>query len=271
MTSRLAKVTAAIVAILAIALAFTPGAAFAQSTGTGGGAGGTTAPGAPAAQPSHGREIDLPIGGPLEGFEEEEPEPDPPDEDDPPQIYDEDIPTRSESLIYVIDISGSMGWDYSTFPGLDGQPMSGHKLDRAKVELRRSINALTDEWKFNIIAFDCYMYRWRGTRQQATPQNKTAAAGWINSLQPQGATGTGPAVALGLQERDNLTIALLSDGAPNCVGDYYASIPEHRQIIRGANAQRATIHTFGIGAYGEFERFLRDVAADSGGRYYPVN
>ncbi len=266
MNKRLAVVVAL---VLTLGLALVAEAGLAQTTGTGGGAGGTTAPGTPGAGPSHGREIDLPIGAPLEGFEDEdEPEPDPPDEDDDPTFFDEDIPVRNESLIYVIDISGSMGWDTYTFPGLDGRPQTGNRLDRAKVELQRSISQLTEEYTFNIVAYDCYMRRWRPARAQATTQNKTSGMAFAASLRPEGATGTGPAVCLALGDRENLTIVLLSDGAPNCGA---SSTSGHRNMIRSQNSQRATINAFGIGAYGEFERFLRDVASDSGGQYFPVN
>ncbi len=237
-------------------------------TGSGAGAGSTAAPGTSPTGPTHGREIDLPIGGPISGFEEEDPVE--PTEDDGPTLYDEDIPVESDSIIYVIDVSGSMGWDVTTYTGLDGNPTSGNRLDRAKVELIRSIQGLPENFTFNIVAYDCDMRRWAPGRQQANMAAKASAINWVNGLRPGGATGTGPAVALGLQERDNLTIALLSDGDPNCPYDYN-SIPNHLQCILSANQQGAVVHCFGIRAYGEFEQFLRDVASRTGGVYYPIN
>jgi len=258
----------AAVIVMAIGLALYGEPVFAQASGggttAGGGGGGTGAPTTPTG-PDHGKEIDLPIGGPAAGFAEEDPQP--PEEDDTPEFYDEDIPTRSESIIYVIDQSGSMGWGSTTYTGLDGRPTTGTPLDRAKCELIRSINALTEDYYFNIIAYDCDTRRWRASRQQATPANKASAAGWIGALRDMGATGTGPAMALALADKDNLTVVLLSDGAPNCGANGFSG---HRNMIRSANTQHAVIHTFGIGAYGEFEQFLRDVASDAGGRYVAV-
>lgn len=241
-------------------------AAVAQtSPGGGSGAGTGSAPGGPTG--SHGGgDIDLPIAKDPTVAEDEIPDP-PPEEGDGPTLYDEELPTESESIIYVIDISGSMDWGNSSYTGLDGNPTSGTPLMRAKVELIRSINALTEDYDFNIIAFDCYMLRWKGARQKATAGNKAQAAQWVNGLRAQGATGTGPAGALGLAEKDNKTVVILTDGAPNCGASGFSG---HTNMITSANTQGAKVHTFGIGASGSFEQFLRDVAQRNGGRYYPI-
>jgi hypothetical protein len=244
--------------------------ALAQSTGTGGGSGpGTTA--TPPPIKNHGTEIDLPIGTPDPAGElppdppvEDDP---PPAEDDPPKLYDEDIPTKTQSIWYVIDISGSMGWDSQSYTGLDGQTRTGDRLDRAKVELVKSIQGLSRDFEFNIIAYDCDLRRWSPSKQRAEPGPKAQAIAWTMNLQPLGATGTGPATAAALGDKNNFTVVLLSDGAPNCGA---SSTNGHLRMIQGANTQGAAIHTFGIACYGEFERFMRDVATTSGGRYHPV-
>lgn len=251
--------TLAFVAAILMGLAL-PSVAVAQ---TGGGSpGSTTSPTSPV--PPHGNEIDMPIGGPLEGYEDP---PDIPSEDDPPKLYDEEIPTKTESIIYVLDISGSMGWDSMPYTGLDGQQTSGPRIDRAKVELIRSIQALSSEFEFNVFAFDCDIRRWSAGKQRAEPGPKASAIAWVGALQPTGATGTGPAVAAALQDKDNFTVVLLSDGAPNCGANGTSG---HLSMIQAANTQGASIHTFGIACYGEFERFMRDIASTSGGRYYAV-
>ncbi len=233
-----------------------PTVALAQSSG--GGGGGTTTP---KPVPEHGEEIDMPIGGPLDNFEDP---PDDPSEDDPPKLYDEEIPTKSESIIYVIDISGSMGWDSMPYTGLDGQQTSGPRIDRAKVELIRSIQSLSSEFEFNVLAYDCDIRRWSAGKQKAEPGPKASAISWVGALRPIGATGTGPATAAALQDKNNFTVVLLSDGAPNCGAN------DHLAMIQAANTQRAAIHAFGIACYGSFEQFMRDVASTSGGRYYAV-
>lgn len=243
--------------------------------------GGTVAPkpggstNAPPVQPGATAPLDLPIEKPIPKPPPEPPkEPDDPNGEDPgdpigedpPTIYGEELPA-SDSIFYVIDISGSMNWDRSSYVGLDGNTTSGTKLDRAKVELIRSITGLSDEFEFNIIAYDCSTRGWATEMQEANDRNKAAANGWISSLSANGATGTGPATALALSERDNQTVVLLTDGAPNCGANGTAG---HRAMILGANSQGAKIHCFGIAADGQFRQFLVDVASATGGRYVDV-
>jgi hypothetical protein len=256
-------------ATLALALSglVLPGAVFAQAGGgsTGGAGGGTTTTG-PSAPPSHGNEIDMPIGLPTPGFEAPPPDT---NEDDPPKLYDEELPTRTDSIIYVLDISGSMDSDSRSYTGLDGQTHYGTRLTRAKVELIKSIQALTREFEFNIIAYDCSTRQWSASKQKAEPGPKASATGWVNNLRAMGATGTGAAVARGLGDKSNFTVVLLSDGAPNCMASPETSAG-HRAMIRAANTQGAVVHAFGIACYGSFEAFMRGVASDSGGRYVAV-
>jgi hypothetical protein len=238
------------------------------STGGGSGTGAGTGSGGPMVPktPDHGKEIDLPLEKPDTSVREDEDSDFNEDGDIP--LYDEDVPSEGDSIYYVIDISGSMGWGSHTYTGLDGNTTSGTRLDRAKVEVQRSILALTDDFKFNIVAYHCSASRWRSQRQEATDQNKSSAGQWVNALRATGATGTGPATALALGDKDNKTVALLSDGAPNCGASGFSG---HANMISGANTQGAIIHTFGIGAYGQFENFLRGIAQGSGGNYIPVN
>jgi hypothetical protein len=218
---------------------------------------------------SHGQNdaLDMPIGLP-------QPEPEVVEDEDGPTIYDEEISTRSDSIIYVLDKSGSMAWDMRAYTELDGSTQYGDRMDRAKVELIKSIRALSREFMFNVFAFECGPIWWSLEMRRAEPSEKASAIAWIRAITPDGATGTGRAVAQALLEKSNFTIVLLSDGAPNCP-DYNPSHPgydaaQHLRMIQAANTQDAVIHCFGIACYGEFEAFMRAVASTSGGRYVPV-
>lgn len=184
-----------------------------------------------------------------------------------PELYNEKLPVVVKSIIYVVDCSGSMWIECGEFLDADGFPTTTTRLNRAKIELANSISGLPEDFKFNIYAYDCDTRKWANQCKLATQHNKNDAIGWVNNLEPGGATGTGLAVTLALTENlDNLTIALLSDGAPNC--GFLAA--EHRAMISTNNIQHATIYCFGISAWGLFEQFLKDVAADNGGAYYPI-
>ena len=210
--------------------------------------------------------MDLPIGMPRSP--ENLLDPEEIEEDEPPKLYDEELPAEELSIIYVVDTSGSMWASCPPFTGLDGNSTSGNRLDRAKVEIIRSISALTENYTFNIISYHCSMVQWRPERADAIAPNKADASGWTMALRPGGGTGTGPATALALSDKDNYTVALLSDGWPGCAPGGMAG---HLQTIVLSNTQGAKIHTFGISTYGVAEQFLRDIATTSGGVYYPVD
>lgn len=219
--------------------------------------------------------LDLPIMPPdYVGNAGKPPAPDPevgedPRDEPPPIIYGEEIDSESDTIIYVLDTSGSMDWDYQNYVNLDGQRVNGPRIDRAKTELVRSISALPKNFKFNVVAFSCWVQPWRWELQEANDANKQAASGWVLGLQPYGGTGTGPAVAVALFERENMSIVLLTDGAPNC-GTLSQSMEEHRRMIRDNNTQHATINVFGIAASGGYRAFCQQVASDSGGSYFDL-
>jgi hypothetical protein len=225
----------------------------------------TTSKKLPSTKKAANSSLDLPVGGPQDLSAQQDPEEI--DEEEPPKLYDEDLPMEELSIIYVVDISGSMWCSCPDWTGLDGNVESGNRLDRAKVELVRSISALTENYTFNIIAYHCAMRQWRPTRDKATPPNKADASAWVMALHPGGGTGTGPAAALALADKDNYTVALLSDGWPGCMGGGMAA---HLQMILASDTQGAQVHTFGINTYGSAEQFLRDVATNTGGTYFPV-
>jgi hypothetical protein len=218
--------------------------------------------------------LDLPVEAPVYGTapppapgEQGQPDEEDPRDEPPPVIYGEEIDSETDSIYYVLDISGSMYSDPQSFIDLDGSRQIGDRIDRAKCELIRSIQGLSQNFSFNVIAYDCGMLRWSEAMQEATAGNKAAATIWVISLWPGGATGTGPATALALADKENKSVVLLTDGAPNCGAN---DIEGHRSMIRIHNTQRATINVFGIAASGSYRMFCQNVASDSGGSYFDV-
>lgn len=176
------------------------------------------------------------------------PEGDPRDEP-PPVFFGEEIESENDTIIYVIDCSGSMG---------------RNRMDKAKAELKRSISGLPSNFSFNIISYHCYMIGLWPSLQRATDSNKDSARAWVDTLGASGGTATGPATALALNEKQVMSVVLLTDGGPNCGA---SGKDGHRRMINDANSQRATISVFGISASGDYRAFCQQVAADSGGAY----
>lgn len=240
----------------------------------------------PSALPAYDPDADLPVEAPVLGSKKPDTPPlppvAPPVEPPPPTIYGKDLKSESGTVIYVIDISGSMGWDMGQYTGVDGQIATGCRLDRAKAELSRSVMSLPKSFKFNLESYDCSTYVCFSDSSdgymplvRADDSNKATACAWILALKPQGATGTGPAVVNALFRRENKLIVLLTDGAPNCGagsgdGNDPACLEAHLSQIHWGNEQRATINVFGIGATGDFKQFCLNVASQNGGSYTDV-
>jgi hypothetical protein len=200
---------------------------------------------------------------PIEPIDDDEDPRDTP----PPVFYGEEIDTEDDTIFYVIDRSGSMRLDLQACVAANGDLVISDRMGRAKAELIRSVSNLSENFKFNIIAYDCTSLRFSSNMVEATEENKHAAITWIRTLAPSGATGTGPSTSDALSIRENKTIILLTDGIPNCGA---ASMAQHRAMIMNNNTQGAVINVFGIAATGQYRAFCQGVASDSGGSYFDI-
>jgi hypothetical protein len=192
---------------------------------------------------------------------------DPTDMGPPPTFFGEPIETETDTIFYVIDRSGSMSRDYQSFVNEDGMVTAGSKMDRSKAEIIKSIMGLGENFKFNILSYNCATTMWQRELKEANDTNKQSAIAWVREQVASGRTGTGPANALALSDKANMSVVLLTDGAPNCGADGFDG---HRTMIRSQNTQGATINVFGIAASGLYRAFCQGVAGDSGGGYYDV-
>jgi hypothetical protein len=190
----------------------------------------------------------------------------------PPSFYGHDI-SAAGKLIYVIDISGSMASVDATG--------NTTRLQRAQREISASIRSLPRSFRFNAVAYDCsYYICFEGAAHGSMPLHPadtghvSEALAWVDHLKPQGATGTGPAMWVALQNRENHNIILLTDGAPNCgAGDGDGSpgcLEAHLSQVRCANTQGARVDVFGISAWGEYRDFCIQLSSQSGGSYTDV-
>ena len=178
-----------------------------------------------------------------------------------------ELPLDEARVVYVIDTSASMGSQQQAFVDENGSQVKGYRLDRAKAELVISINGLTDEFAFDVVAFTSESRALWGSTKSATEANKGAATAWIMALQPTGATGTGPCVAWALQNYECMTYVLVTDGAPNCLDSSYswANWLTHAGFIQ-ANNKGATVHVVSISPTSvAMIAFGRRVSAQNGG------
>ena len=187
------------------------------------------------------------------------------------------IKTYSKHIIFVIDISGSMGEH-------GGKNEQGHhRIDVVKRELKNAIRSLNviesderGEASFNLVAYEATVKTYKsGKMIPATKKNKEKAFAWIDSLKAFGATNIYDAIEqafsiISSKETKNLkkgadTIFLMTDGQPNRgkVTDPHLIRQEVGKLNR---TRKITIHTIGVGK-DHNKNFLSKLAAENNGEY----
>ena len=110
------------------------------------------------------------------------------------------LAVHGRRLVFVIDISGSMG---------------GPRLEMARRELNNAIGKLPPESEFNIVVFNQRVVVWQRKLVPASSANKEAATRYIGRLQAAGSTATYDALDTAFHF-DAEAIYFLTDGKPTC-------------------------------------------------------
>ncbi len=178
---------------------------------------------------------------------------------------------KTDSVVLVLDISSSM---------------RGHQIEKAKTEAAKFVEKIPEKKKINLVAYNSDVISWNNSVQDATKENKQSIYEWIAGLGAAGKTSTVHAMYSVLtMEPKTKYVVLLTDGAPTDCNSSLADMSNYlkvrpteeardaadcvNQILR-ANNQKARIDTFGIGAIGPFEEFLKQLASKTKGTYVRV-
>ena len=154
------------------------------------------------------------------------------------------VAIRSEAVLFVLDVSGSM---------------SGTPLDNLKSELATAIGRMPPTTRFNMIAFESNVDPWSTRLVHAKPATKKAALWFVKKLQAGGSTGLWNALKAALKDKHVDTLVILSDGAPN------TDINIIRRWFLQQNRERMILlHAI---ALGHQSRSLKAMALLSGGTY----
>ncbi|HJO26492.1 MAG: hypothetical protein CMK00_06180 [Planctomycetes bacterium] len=207
------------------------------------------------------------------------------------------ISTPSRSILFVIDVSGSMeNMVVEREKFADGGYPSMHRIDIVKTELARTIERLEPHVKFNVIAFATEIKRWKKRQQKANALGRSSAADWVRNLEAIGGNSKETYSSVGLAGAANLeggktntygalmaalgydpksprtgdyqveldTIFFLSDGRPS-TGAYIDPADILREFT-GANATcKVVLHTIAIGEFRK--QFMKDLAKANGGSF----
>ena len=206
------------------------------------------------------------------------------------------IQTKSRSILFVIDVSGSMEalvTEKQRFEG--GNYPSYARIDIVKTELQRTIDHLEPFVNFNVLSFATDIDPWKKQLVPANILNKSAAKEWVGRLQAiggsskedlasvglagsasleKGKTNTYGALMAALQVKPDAkpgdkgymvdvdTIFFLSDGRPT-VGGFVDPDDILREVAAANDLRKVVIHTIAIG---EFQKdFMRKIAEQNRG------
>jgi len=203
------------------------------------------------------------------------------------------IPTRSDRILYIIDISGSMNKEVED---VNRGPITGRResdmsapgktrIEVAKNELKRAISNLASSKEFSIIFFNTATKVWRTDMVRATPQMKEEARETIDTVVASASTYTlgalreafsiaGAIEKPGTTRRDGArvdTVFLLSDGGPtdNSTEDPQPMDPDEilDQVDEWNKRAGVKIHTIAVDTDENGTYFLKQLAARNGGMF----
>jgi len=214
----------------------------------------------------------------------------------PGEVAYHGIATPSKSIVFVIDVSGSMEQEVVNKERFkDGQYPSWKRIDVIKTELIKTVRALEAYVQFNIIAFATDVKLWKKGQVKANPLNKSSAEAWVARLEAIGGSSKEDLAAAGLVGSANLeggktntyaalmtalgveegketrdyetdldTIFFLSDGRPSH-GKFVEPSDVLREVRSANQLRKVVIHTITLG---EFEKdFMERLAAENGGTF----
>ena len=216
------------------------------------------------------------------------------------------VATRSESVLFVIDVSGSMEVPFADpdrFKSSGRTYSSYQRLEIVKEELIHTIEELPKTTGFNIIAFATDVRVWKKDSVKANVLNRSTACDWVSKLKPLGGQSAGFKAQAGLSTEDASagatntylalmtalgepvdsknstgfvlrppkdpldTIFFLTDGEPT-VGKT-VDMREIREEVKRVNAYRGIqIHVIYVGEFGGEE--MQKLAHENGGVFVNV-
>jgi HEAT repeat protein len=122
------------------------------------------------------------------------------------------LETRSENILFVIDVSGSMEipfGDPDRLKAMGREYSSLKRLEIVKQELIFTIQELPDSTSFNILSFAKDVSAWKKLPARANVLNKNNATTWVQRLKPLGGQ------AAGFRAQTGLEINNADEGATN--------------------------------------------------------
>ena len=177
------------------------------------------------------------------------------------------FPIRSSRIVFVLDVSRSMGWN--------------GRLENAQKELDPGDRAPPPSTRFNIVTFSDQAIRWKPKLELADAAAIRGATRFVQKQRPVNGTNTWDALREALKDEDADTIFFLSDGQPS-VGAIVepdlilaelGNVNRYRRVRIHAVALLLGSAPTGFAGLEDMERaeaFMRRLSADHDGEFKAV-
>jgi len=167
-----------------------------------------------------------------------------------------DIPVVSNRIAFLVDRSGSMGSKIGT-------DQKRTRLDEAKAQLTRVVNALPEQHRVNVISYGSEVHPLWDALRPLNAENRDELLEKVRKFNMAGSTNIFDTIERAFADPDVDTIYLLTDGDPSAgrVKDVDGIAEEVRRWNR---TRQLVIHCIGIGIDSSL---LKRLAADNGGAY----
>jgi hypothetical protein len=177
-----------------------------------------------------------------------------------PRYYE--FPVRSSRVVFVVDVSRSMGWN--------------DRLVTARAELGKVLETLPTTTRFNLVVFSDDARAWEDRLQAAKPSTVRRALQFVAKLDPENGTNSWEGLRKALEDPDADTVFFLSDGHPT-VGDVVVPDLILAEVQNANRWRRVRIHAIALlrgdppGAFAGMEdaesaeSFMRRLAAENRG------
>ncbi|XP_067656331.1 inter-alpha-trypsin inhibitor heavy chain H4-like [Haliotis asinina] len=165
----------------------------------------------------------------------------------------DELPRIPKSVVFVIDISGSMG---------------GRKIEQTRDAMKQILQQLSSVDFFNILLFNNEVVVWQSEPQQATLNNIKSAQRYVDREAKAGGgtninAGLLDALVILFKNKINKAdiIVFLTDGLPSAG---VTSIVKIRENVKRLNKGRVAIFSLGFGQGVNF-KFLEQISLENGG------
>ena len=197
------------------------------------------------------RPLDLPSGGSGDNDEEE---------DAPETINFWGGEYEGDAFFWCLDKSCSMSWN--------------GEIQALKQEFTQTLNSLSSQAEFGVVAFSEGHSVWNPMPQRANPANKGSATAWVLNLNAAGWTCLGPAAVETLNIANQCSkamkqVLILSDGEPYCNGTNTAQ--QVLNDVAAANWQQIPVNTIYIASDSGGISFMQQLAAQNNGTFFQPN